>query len=173
MTRKPRTAKPARQPTIPPTTAAVLTDPEEPAVEEGVADVLVPVPRMILVCDVGVEVVCKVTTAVGVVVSAVCVTRDEDVDEVEVLEDEVPVLEDVDDEDVVEEDEVVGTTEAEDCWVDVAAGVVEAGVVVVAGAEVVLDVSDFCVAEACAVVAVVKIDCENKDGVNRAAMRMW
>ncbi|KAG2031659.1 hypothetical protein BDR03DRAFT_972055 [Suillus americanus] len=48
MMRKPSIAKPARQPVIPPTTAAMLTEPEEPAVE-GVADVMFPVPMSILV----------------------------------------------------------------------------------------------------------------------------
>jgi len=43
MMRNPSIAKPTRQPAIPPTTAVVLMEPEEPAVEEGVADAMVPV----------------------------------------------------------------------------------------------------------------------------------
>jgi hypothetical protein len=66
MMRKPNTAKPARQPAIPPTTAAVLTVPEELAVEEGVADAMVPVLITILDCDVNVEVECEVTATTGV-----------------------------------------------------------------------------------------------------------
>jgi hypothetical protein len=66
MMRKPRIAKPARQPAIPPTTAPVLTELEEPAVEEGVADVMVPVPIMIPVGDVSMEVGFQVAAAAGV-----------------------------------------------------------------------------------------------------------
>jgi len=44
VTRKPRTAKPIRQPAIPPTTAPVLMDPEELEVEEGVAEVVLEEP---------------------------------------------------------------------------------------------------------------------------------
>lgn len=171
--KKPNTAKPARQPAIPPTTAAVLTEPEELAVEEGVADVMVPVLITILVGDVNVEVECEVTATTGVVDNTDCGTEVEEVDEVVVLE-MVATLEDmVDDEEVVEEDEVVGGMEAEDCWVEIITGVVEVGMGVVAGAELVGDVSDFCAAEVCALVAAeVKIGSE-KVGLKRAAKRMW
>lgn len=153
MMRKPSIAKPARQPAIPPTTAAVLTEPEELAVEEGVADVMVPVLMTILVWDVNMEVVCGVTAAAGLVDTTVCGTKVEEVDEVEVVEEMEVVVEGVDDEEVIEEEEVVGAMEAEDCWVEVATGVVEVGVVLTAGAEVVPGVSDFCAAEVCALVA--------------------
>jgi hypothetical protein len=44
----------------------VLTEPEELAVEEGVADVMVPVLITILVGDVNAEVECEVTATTGV-----------------------------------------------------------------------------------------------------------
>lgn len=175
MTRKLSIARPARQPAIPPTTAPVLTEPAEPAVEEGVADVMVPVLMMILVGDVNMEVVYKVAAAAGVVDSTVCGTKVGEVNEVEVPE--VVVLEDVVEEEVVGEEEVVlGVMEAEDCWVEVGTGVVEVGVVVViAGAEVVLGGMSECVAGDCVlalVAAEVKID-PIKVGLKRAAKRMW
>lgn len=171
--RKPNTAKPARQPAIPPTTAAVLTEPEELAVEEGVADAMVPVLITILVCDVNVEVECGVTATTGVVDNTVCGTEVEEVDEVVVLE-VVGVLEDVvDDEEVVEEEEVVGGVEAEDCWVGVTGAAEVGDELVMTGAELVAGVSDFGAAEVCALVGVaVKIE-SGKDGLKRAAKRMW
>lgn len=174
MMRKPNTAKPTRQPAIPPTTAAVLTEPEELAVEDGVADAMVPVLITILVCDVNVEVECGVTATTGVVDVTVCGTEVEEVDEVGVLE-MVGVLEDVvDDKEVVEEEEVVGGVEAEDCWVEGDTGAAEVGVeLVMTGAELVGGVSDFGAAEVCALVGVaVKIE-SGIDGLKRAAKRMW
>lgn len=173
MTRKPIIAKPARQPAIPPTTAAVLTEPEELAVEEGVADVTVPVLMTILVGVVNMEVVCEVTAAAGFVDRTVCGTKVKGVDEVEVVEEMVGVDEDVGDEEVIEEEEVVGAMEAEDCWVEVATGVVEVRVGVTAGAEVVPGVSDFCAAEVCALVAAEVETDAGKVGLKRAAKRTW
>ena len=66
LSRKPSTTKPTRQPAIPPTTAAVLMDPEEPEVAEGVADVVVRGLRVTPVIPVAIEVVCTVTTDGGV-----------------------------------------------------------------------------------------------------------
>lgn len=171
VTRKPITAKAAREPAIPPTTAPVLTEPEELAVAEEVADVIVPVPRVIPV-SVPMVVVCTVTAAVGVVDSTVSETTfEEDVDEVEMLE-EVLLLEDVTNEDVVEDDEVVvGMVEAEDCWTDVVIGVVEVGVAVVAGAEVGVVAVDFCVLEG-VLLEVGKTDSTEIFGLYRAARRM-
>lgn len=174
MMRKPNTAKPARQPAIPPTTAAVLTEPEELAVEEGVADAMVPVLITILDCDVNVEVECEVTATTGVVGTTVCGTEVEEVDEVEALV-VVGMLEDVIDEEVVEEEEVVGGMEAEDCWVEGVTGVVEVGVVLVmTEAELAGGVSDFGAAEVCALVVGVGLKMESgKVGLKRAAKRMW
>lgn len=134
---------------------------------------MVPVPRVIPVGPVVMAVVCKVTTAAGVVDSTVCGTTVEDEDEeVEVLEVE-GVLEDVVDEEVVEEDEVMGVVEVEDCWADVV-GVVEVEVevedVVVAGAEVGLGVADFCVSEVALLAVLVKIG--RSLGLNLAARCM-
>jgi len=61
MTRKPRTAKPTREPATPPTTAEVLRDPEELGEVEGVAD------RVLVgasVTPVDIYVLCTVTTGV-------------------------------------------------------------------------------------------------------------
>lgn len=171
MTRKPSIAKPARDPAIPPTTAAVLTDPEELAVEEGVADVRVPVLMTILVGDVAREVVCKVATA-GVVVGTVCGTTVVDVEEVEeVVEEEV--VEEVEDEEVVVEEEVVEVVEEEDCWVEVAAlGVVDVGAEDATGAEELVGVSVFPPPEFCTLVTTEKTDPE-RVGLKRAATRGW
>jgi hypothetical protein len=172
MMKNPNIAKPARQPAIPPTTAAVLTEPEELAVEEGVADVMVPVLMTIFVGDEDVKVECVVTATTGVVDGTVCGTKVEEVDEVVVLE-TVAMLEDVVDEGVVEEEEVVGGMEGEDCVVEVATGVAEVGVAGMTGAEELVGVSDFCAAEVCALVAAeVKIE-SIKVGLKRAAKRMW
>lgn len=150
----------------------MLTEPEDPAVEEGVADVMVPVPMMILVGDVNMEVVYKVAAA-GVVDSTVCGAEVGEVNVVVLLK--VVVLEDVVDEDVVKEEEVVlGVMEVEDCWVEVGTEVVVVGVVVViAGAEVlVLGVS--CAADVCILVPVAEVKMDTgKLGLNRAAKRMW
>lgn len=151
-------------------------EPEEPGVEEGVADVMVPVAMITLVGDVSMEVVYKVAAAAaGVVGNTGCGTEVEEVSKVEVLE--VVVVEDVVDE-VVKEEEVavVGLTEVEDCWVEVATGVVEVGVVVgvVAGAEVGPGVLEFCVADVCGLEVLVtefKTD-PGKLGLKRAAKRM-
>lgn len=171
MTKKPSIAKPARHPAIPPTTAAVLTDPEELAVEEGVADVSVPVLMMILVGDVAREVVCKVAAA-GVVVGTVCGTTVVDVDEAEVVEEE-EVVEDEEDEEVVEEEEVVEVVEEEDCWVEVATlGAEDVGVEDATGAEELVGVSVFCAPEFCTLVAAEKAD-SGRVGLKRAATRGW
>lgn len=171
MMKKPKIAKPARQPAIPPTTAAVLTELEELAVEEGVADAIVPVLMTILVGDVNMEVECEVTATTGVVDSTVCGTKVEEVDEVVVLE--TVVLEDMVDEEVVEEEEVVDGMEVEDCWVEVATGVVEVEVVGVTGAEVVVSSSDLCAAEECALVAAEDKTDSIIVGLKRAAKRIW
>lgn len=151
-------------------------EPEEPAVEEGVADVMVPVAMIILVGDVSMEVVYKVAAAAGVVDNTGCGTKVEEVSKLEVLEEEV-VVEDVVDEVVEEEEVVVGLTEVEDGWVEVATGVVEVGVVVVgvvAGAEVGLGVLEFCVADVCGLeVLVAELETDpGKPGLKRATKRM-
>jgi hypothetical protein len=174
MMRKPRIAKPARQPAIPPTTAPVLTELEEPAVEEGVADAMVPVPIMIPVGDVSTEVGFQVAAAAGVVDSTVCGAKVGEVNEEEVLEDEV-MPEDVVDEDVVEEEEVVlGVMEVEDCWVEVGTGVVEVGVgVVTARAELMVGVLEFCAADVCVLAPVAEVKPDPMIlGLKRAAKRM-
>ena len=62
MTRKPRTAKPTREPAMPPTTAVVLMDPEELEVAEGVADIVLDEPSVIpLAKPVAIEVLWTVT----------------------------------------------------------------------------------------------------------------
>lgn len=109
--------------------------------------------------------------------SAICGAKGEEVDKVEVLEEE-GVLDDMVNEEVVEEEDVVGVVEREDCWVEVATGVVVGvGVgVVMVGAEVGLGVSEFCAAEVCALLALVAAEVKatpGRLGLKRATKCMW